>query len=543
MKWVGKACLTGVAAFLAVPVLAQAPAAAVRPIPAPAGTLDPAAQAAGGETLGQAIADAYANNPRLQAQRAQLRAVDESVIQAASPYRLNLGVVGTIVYQEGPTRNFLNQPEEFRTRNFGASLTASQILLNGGRTAAQVSAAEADVLAGRELLRATENFMLLEVVDSYVSVRRDQQVVAIQQRSVDSYGRQVLQAEAREKGGDLTRTDIAQARAQLEIVRAALSQAQANLEQSRARFAVVVGRNPGTLAAEPALPGLPLSINSAYQIAAQESPSLWQAILNQRGAGNRISAERAERRPQLTAQGRYGYTTLDTLRGGDLKRSLSGGATLTFPILAQGIIDSRVREAISNEQRLGFLVEDTRRQVVQQVLNAWNQSIAARDQVTAGEAATSAAELALQGVRRGFAEGFRSNFEVLDSEQRLLNAQLIVANARYARYAGQANLLAYLGRLEAAALEQATIVYDSAANLKRQRSRQFGPFQTILQPLDKVQRPGTDSRLSPVIPVTADTSVTSAVNPPPEGALGTALPVDSALPTPTYDRPPLQRAQ
>ncbi|MEH3106959.1 MAG: TolC family outer membrane protein [Sphingomonas fennica] len=531
MGGIRTACLTIGTVALAVPAIAQQIAPLPRPTIASGAQPPLPPQPAPTETLGQAIADAYANNPRLQAQRAQLRAIDENVIQASSPYRLNVGLIGTLAYQEQAVQAF-GEVGRVRNRNFGASLTASQILLNGGRTAAQVSAAEADVLSGRERLRELENFILLEVIDSYVAVRRDTEIVGIQERSLASYGRQVEQARARERGGDLTRTDIAQAQAQYEIIRAQLAQARASLEQSRARFSVAVGRTPGVLAPEPDLPGVPISITQAYDIAEEESPTLWQAILNRRAGGERIAAQRAERRPQLSAEGRFGYRTIDTLDTGDLRRDIAGGVTLSLPLVAQGLIGSRIRQAIADEQRLGFIVEDTRRQVDQQVLTGWNQSVTAREQLLAGTSGVEAAEAALTGVRRGFAEGFRSNFEVLDSEQRLLNAQIILANARYARYAGQASLLAYLGRLDAAALQEATRSYDEEAYLRLQRSRQFRLLQIPLQAIDRVQKPGRDSRPAPVIPVAADTTVRPATTPPLEGPLGRAIPLgpESVIP-------------
>ena len=48
-----------------------------------------------------------------------------------------------------------------------------------------MSAAEATVLAGRERLREAENTILLEVVDAFVSVRRDQALVAMAIDAVD----------------------------------------------------------------------------------------------------------------------------------------------------------------------------------------------------------------------------------------------------------------------------------------------------------------------------------------------------------------------
>lgn len=493
----------------------------------------------GTETLGVAIADAYRANPELEAQRAQLRAQDEQVIQAASPYRLNASLIGNFNYREQQQRNFFGEFVPTNARSMGASISASQILLNGGRTAAQVSAAEANVLSARERLREVENLILQEVVDSYVSVRRDTEIVAIQQRSVDSYSRQVRQAEARERGGDLTRTDIAQAQAQLDLVRAQLAQAQANLQSSRARFTAVVGRNPTTLAVEPALPGLPVSLDSAFVVAEKESPALWQAILNERSAKSQISAARAERAPVLSVNGAFGYNTPTSYQTQDLGRNIVGGATLTIPLLSAGLIGSRVRTAIANQQQQEFLVEATRRNVQVNVQGAWNQSIASRDQLELGDTAVRAANSALEGVRRGFGEGFRSNFEVLDSEQRLLNAQILVANARYSRYSSQVRLLSVLGRLQASVMDQAVPVYDETANLRRTRARQFGPFQTILAPIDRLSKPSGVARSAPVLAPATDASVRPAEVAPPSGTLGTTVPV-SANPRPPLPDPALK---
>jgi outer membrane protein len=493
---------------------------------------------ASADSLGQAIADAYRNNPQLEAQRAELRSIDENVIQASSPYRLRASVVGSIQYQEQDQRDlFFGDVVRNRNRGLGATLSASQILLNGGRTAAQVSIAEAIVLSGRERLREVENFLLLEVVDSYVSVRRDQDLIGIQRRSVESYTRQVEQARARERGGDLTRTDIAQAEAQLGIIRTQLAQSEANLERSRARFAAVVGRNPGQLDPEPQLPGVPPSINVAYRVAEAESPTLWQAILNERAGRARISAERAERNPILSLNAGIGLNSPNSVRFGDLERGASASANLTIPLLTGGVIASRVRQAIAGQQALAFTVEATRRGVDVQIQNAWNQSVSSREQFTIGVGAVEAANSALIGVRRGFEEGFRSNFEVLDSEQRLLNAQVIVANARYQVYQSQANLLAYLGRLQAAAIDQAVTVYDAEENLARQKRRQYDPVQLITEPLDKLSRAEDDSRPAPIIPAATDPTVRTATTPPPARPLGTALPVDPADPRPALPSP------
>lgn len=494
------------------------------------------------ETLAEAVGDAYRHNPQLEAQRAQLRAIDESVIQASSPYRLRSSVVGTVRYQEQVQRQiFFNDLVTNRNRATGASLTASQILFNGGRTAAQVSAAEADVLSARERLREVESFILFEVVDAYASVLRDQTLIAIQRRSVDSYQRQVDQAQARERAGDLTQTDINQAQAQLGLVQAQLAQGEANLQRSRARFAAAVGRNPGNLTPPPVLPGIPTSIDLAFRGAEQESPALWQAILNERGARARVAAERAERNPVLSAEAAIGLNDPNGIGFDNLRRGASASATLTVPLLTGGVVDSRVRQALANQQAQAFTVEATRRGVSSQVQQAWNQTISSGEQQTIGLRSAEAAARALEGVRRGFQEGFRSNFEVLDSEQRLLNAQQLVANAEYQRYSSQATLLTYIGRLETALLNPGAATYDMERNLNKQKAMQIDPFQPFVRVLDKLARAPDDPKAAPEVPAAGPPNLLPPTAPLPGRPLGTGLPMlgdPGAISLPAEDTAP-----
>lgn len=503
-------------------IVALAPASAQRIEPLPFDSDQPAASP---ETLGQAIAEAYRSNPSLEGQRAQLRALDEQIVQAGSPYRLNAGITMSLQYRSQEQRGLLGTFDTDRARTMGATLNVSQILLNGGRTAAQVSAAEATVLAGRERLREAENAVLFEVVDAYVSVRRDQALVAIQQRSLASYGRQLTQAVARERGGDLTRTDIAQARAQREIIRAQLAQATANLQASRGRFATVVGRNPGNLLVPPTLPGLPTSLDAAFSVAERESPSVGQAILATRVGDARIAAQRAERAPIVALTGSYGYASPYSYQLRDTGPQAAGGVTLTMPLLTGGVVGSRIRAAVAERQQLGFEVETARRAALAITQNAWNQAVAAGEQMDAGRVATEAAEAALTGVQRGFAEGFRSNFEVLDSEQRLLTAQLVFVNATYAAYAAEARLLATLGRLQAAAIAQAVPTYDPARNTRQVRKATFAPLDPVLGAVDRAQMPSGAGKPAPAIPVATDTRLRPALVTALPGPIGRALPI------------------
>ena len=220
------------------------------------------------ETLADAIALAYQSNPTLQQSRALQRATDEGYVQARAGLRPTLSV--------GLTGAYENQRLDGLTTDFNSvtgALNASQPLYTGGRTTAQVRAAEADIRSGREGLRATENQTLQAVIQAYLDVRRDQQIVGIRTDNLNVLRNQFEESQAKFQVGQITRTDVAQAEAQYAQARALLSTAQANYQVSRASYASVVGQNPGELAPEPPLPGIPATVDAAFDAAQQDSPS------------------------------------------------------------------------------------------------------------------------------------------------------------------------------------------------------------------------------------------------------------------------------
>ncbi|MEG8046175.1 TolC family protein [Sphingomonas aerolata] len=232
--------------------------------------------------------------------------------------------------------------------------------------------------------------------------------------------------------------------------------------------------------------------------------------------------------------GSYGYGSPYSYRLRDAGAQATGGVTVTMPLLTGGVIGSRVRAAVAERQQLGFEVETARRAALANAQNAWNQAVAGGEQMAAGQRATEAAESALTGVQRGFAEGFRSNFEVLDSEQRLLTAQLVFVNATYGAYAAEARLLATLGRLQAAAIDQAVPAYDPAQNTRAVRAKIFGPFDPVLAPIDRAQKPAGTAPAAPVIAPATDARIRPAAVQALPGPIGNVLPI---APVPVLARP------
>ena len=111
-------------------------------------------------TLDQALAAAYEYNPRIDAERARLRATDEEVPIAKSGYRPDIGASADAGYRNTDIRP--GGDDDRKPRGYGVSLT--QPVFRGFQVTNAVSQAESIVRAGRETLRVVEQEILAEAV-------------------------------------------------------------------------------------------------------------------------------------------------------------------------------------------------------------------------------------------------------------------------------------------------------------------------------------------------------------------------------------------
>lgn len=432
---------------------------------------------AAAESLADAIAAAYENNPTLQAQRATQRALDENYVQARTGWRPTLNVSGQAAWAETRTpREALTNPFTQRTIENGRSATAavtfSQPLWTGGRVAAAVTAAQADILAGRENLRRIEAQILGQVIQAYADVRRDQAALAIRAENVKVLTRQLEESQARFDVGEVTRTDVAQSQARLAQAQALFQQAQAQLSATRATYAQVVGRNPGELEPEPSLGYLlPADPDQAFSVAEENNPQLRAQQFTEQASRARVAGARAERMPNVSAQSTLRFNSgRDEPYERDLyNREFTAGVNVTVPLFSGGLVSSRIRQAVERNTTDRLTTEAVRRNVLQSITSAWSQLIAARANITSSEEQVRAARIAAEGTRQEQQVGLRTTIDVLNAEQELRQAELNQVTARRDEYVAAATVLSGMGRLEAKNLTPSVPQYDPARNFRRLR--------------------------------------------------------------------------
>ena len=130
-----------------------------------------ASSGAHAESIRDALTAAYQTNPRLDAERARLRATDEEVGRAESGYRPTVDGSADIGRQDSHSSPATSTSGE--TNPWGYSISIRQSVFNGFRTTNDVAEAKAGVKAGRENLRQVETIVLLEAATAYMDVIRD----------------------------------------------------------------------------------------------------------------------------------------------------------------------------------------------------------------------------------------------------------------------------------------------------------------------------------------------------------------------------------
>ena len=437
------------------------------------------------DTLPDAIRMAYRTNPTLLGQRANQRALDESIVQARSGLRPSIDVSASANYTQVETPAGTTE-----TESGGASIGLSQTLYSGGRISLGISATEANILAGREDLRSVEQQVLATVIQVYADVLRDEEIVRIREENLTVLQRQLDEASARFEVGEITRTDVAQAEARLAQSEADLANSQAQLSVSRASYAAIVGQTPGRLAPLPPLPGVPDDFDVALDIGLVENPNIRAAEYALAAAEANVALARAEYLPSVRVSASYGGST-NELSSFDLadRTTFQAGATLSVPLFTGGLNQSRVSQALERANAAQISIEGQRRSVLQSISSSYAQLISARSSLRAGEEAVRAATVAAEGVRQEAQVGLRTTRDVLNGELELRSAQVALVTARRNEYVAMAQLLLAMGRLDVTVLVPAEDVYDPSVNYERVRNRGGLPWDGVIEAIDRIAAP------------------------------------------------------
>lgn len=450
--------------------------------------------AAGAGSQGQAFADtlfgamekAYTTNPTLQGRRAGQRAIDEQVPQALSGWR------PTVTMQSSLTRNYseyangqrITKPNLGNEGNGDIQIILQQPLFRGFKTVEGTKAAEARVEGGRQDLLSTEQNVLFAAVQAYMEVYAGRQLVVLQKQNVAAMNGQLKAANERFAVGEITRTDVAQARASLADAQSQLTSAQATLTEDVASYLQIIGNEPGKLAA-PKIAKLPKTLNAALAKAGETNPEILAKAFVEVALQHDIEVARGDLLPSANLQAnafvqsdfeKWVGRNNDFNIGGQLgtTRGASVSAVVNVPIYEAGAVYSSIRRAkqLASQQRISVI--EVGRAVRQAVAATWSSYVALGEIIAQTKVQVSAAALALDGVQQEYQAGTRTTQDVLDQQTKLVAAKVRLVTAEKNRVIAAYRLLSAVGILTARDLGLNVTIYDPAENYNRVRNKWIG---------------------------------------------------------------------
>jgi outer membrane protein len=429
------------------------------------------------DTIEAALVRAYQNNPQLNAQRAQVRIIDENVPQALAGYRPQAAVTASLGYQYTDTNSVapgfggeIHGTEPPRS----AGATVTQTLYNGNQTANKTRAAESQVSGAREALRVLEQTVLLSAATIYMDYLRDAAIVEVQKSNTRVLEETLIQTRGRAELGELTPTDVAQAEAQLAAGKTQQLTAEANLTTTASNFRRIIGNEPQQLApGSPVDRFLPATLPGAVSLSLTQNPNVTATMFGIDVNYLQVKINEGALLPTVTLQAsvQQAYEQAQVLY-----RSFGASATaqLSVPVYQGGAEYSLIRQSKETLAQQRYNLDTIRDQARANVVTTWGQLVAGKAQVASAQVQVTASEIALNGVRDEARAGQRTTLDVLNAQQALVNARVALVTAQHDRVVASYAVLNAVGRLSPQVLHLATSAYDPSAHYHQVRDKWIG---------------------------------------------------------------------
>ena len=439
-----------------------------------------AGSTAAAQTLTEALAYAYQNNPQLLAQRASLRATDEEVPVALSGWRPTVNITSQAGFNRSgftstnvPGGAPVTTYDNFISRQ--VLLQATQPIYRGGRTESSTRRAINDVQAARALTFSVETDVFTSVVTAFLDVVRDQNLLEVARNNEQVLRKQLEATRDRFRVGEVTRTDVAQAELSLAQAIAQRITAEGRLETSRSTYTRAVGHPPERLVMPSERPSLPATRDEALALAATSNFNVISANFTEAAARDNVDVVRSQLLPQVSIVGSIGRSVSPSItQSGATIDSGAVVAQMTVPLYEGGSVYAQTRQAQQTVGQRRSQVDIARRAAVQNAASAWETLQAARASISSFVTAVRAAQIALQGTQQEALVGSRTVLDVLIAEQQLFTTQSQLVTAQHDAALAEYTLVAAIGRLVAPALKLPVELYSMEHHYKLVKDKWFG---------------------------------------------------------------------
>ena len=295
----------------------------------------------------------------------------------------------------------------------------------------QVSQAEATFLQANQDL-------ILRVAQTYFDVLLAENNVTLAAAQKAAFAEQLAQAKRNFEVGTATITDANDAQARHDLAASQEIAAQNDLEIKKQGLRQIIGRVAPELARlgarfAPALP-TPNNMDSWVDQAGASSLQVKIAQSTLDIAGQDVAKNRGGHLPTLDAVASYSDQSQAVgIQGGSGFDNTTKyiGLQLALPIYQGGLVNSKVKEAIANQEKARQDLENTKRTVALATRTAFLGATNGVAQIKALETALISSQSSVDSTKLGQEVGVRTQVDVLNAQQQLISTRRDHAQAIY----------------------------------------------------------------------------------------------------------------
>ncbi|MBO6948703.1 MAG: TolC family protein [Rhodospirillales bacterium] len=442
------------------------------------------------ETLETLLPYVIENHDRVRASKSRLTAARNRAREALGDWFPTLSQTANAGHETQQNDNGDDSSTGFH--EWDISLT--QLLWDFGSTNAAIDKARLQVEAARYDLIETRQSLILEAITAYLNVIRSNAALNFAKDSEENIRKQTGLEEALVGLGSGFSTDVLQAKTQLAGAQARRAQSEGGLSNALNRYQAVFGRMPDEITALEQVPFpapfLPTTLTQATDIAFESNPSLKNAILDADIAMEDLRKARADNfMPKIdaTAERKFKKNVSGTIGA---EQETLAKVEMTFDFNLGFTAVNTLKASESDLSATTFTAADTRRNIEEQVRNAWQQLQTAKQTASHLNNQANIAAAFLELARNERQLGRRSLIDVLSGETNLINAKSDAQSAETDVLIAAYGLLAAAGLLE----------YDV---IKRSKGIK-APTSDLPESAPAAETPGSTPTPAPLQPVTPD---------------------------------------
>jgi outer membrane protein len=331
---------------------------------------------------------------------------------------------------------FVIQPQYSVT--WGIRLDQSVSL--GGREITAFKISQKNIEKSKYDLSAVREEYLFEISSAYYDVLRAKSTVEIAKASVERLAKHRDAAAKRLKVGEVTKTALLRAQAELSGAQSELVKAENNLKLVRAILARLVGLSEDYELKEVTesvdLGILPpdngrSTLADLREIAMSERAELKAIGLQKKIADDQVKYARGTYWPTLSIEGVYSRLKVEPSSPFFIDETIYGALNLNFPIFEGGLRKAEVRESEARQRQAGLALEDLKKDITIEVENAYLDFMTQKGVLKSLEDQLIYAEDNYNAVSKQFEFGFADSIEVMDANTLLVTAEKQLANAKF----------------------------------------------------------------------------------------------------------------